>query len=369
MKVLDINKNDLKNNINIIKNIVIGKVKDDEGNKLQIIAVVKANAMGLGLVEFSKFLIKNGINFLAVSTVEEAVALREAKIDCKILMLSPLSNKKDIENLLDNDIILTIGNLDELETLEGILENRNQEAEAHLKIDTGLGRYGFLYDNTEIIGVFEKAKKVKITGTFTHFSKPINEKWTRKQFDRFLDVIAGIKSFGYNPGILHCSSTTAALKYPEMKLNAVRVGSGFQGRTLVKGLGLKPIGTFKTNIEEIKIVPKGYNISYSNSYKTKKETKIAVIPVGYKDGLFMKKARDSFSFKDNVIATLMEFKKIFKDNSVKVKINNKEYKIIGRAGMYHSIVDITGADIKVGDEVYINLPPLYVSDNIKREYN
>ena len=108
MKILNINKNDLKNNINIIKNVVIGKEKDDKGNKVQIIAVVKANAMGLGLVEFSKLLLKNGITFLAVSTVEEAITLRETKIDCKILMLSPVSDKKDIENLLDNNIILTL---------------------------------------------------------------------------------------------------------------------------------------------------------------------------------------------------------------------------------------------------------------------
>lgn len=369
MKVLDINKKDLKNNINIIKNIVIGKEKDDCGNKIEIIAVVKANAMGLGLLEFSKFLIKNGITFLAVSTVEEAVRLRQAKIDTKILMLSPVYSKKDIETLLDNNIIMTIGSLQGLDILENILENRDEDAQVHLKIDTGLGRYGFLYDSPEIIEVFEKIKRIKIIGSFTHFSKPIDKKWTSQQFNRFLDAVARIKSSGYNPGILHCSSTTAALKYPEMKLNAVRIGSAFQGRTLVKELALKRIGTLKTNIEEIKIVPKGYNISYSNSYKTKRETQIAIIPVGYKDGLFMKKSRDSFSFKDNIISTLIEFKKIFKDNSIKVEINNKEYKIIGRVGMYHSIVDITGADIKVGDEVLINLPPLYISDNIKREYN
>lgn len=369
MKILEINKKDLKNNINIIKSIVIGKTRDDEGNKIQIIGVVKANGMGLDLVQMSKFLIDNGITFLAVSTVEEAVILRQAKIDCKILMLSPVSSEKETEILLDNNIILTIGSFEGFKKLESILEKRNQEAEVHLKIDTGLGRYGFLYEDTEIIDVFEEAKRVKIVGTFTHFSKPIDKKWTSKQFDRFLDVIAGIKSSGYNPGMLHCASTTAALKYPEMRLNAVRVGSGFQGRTLVKNLTLRPIGILKTKVEEIKNVPKGYNISYSNSYKTKRETKIAVIPVGYKDGLFMKKSRDSFSFKDNVVATLMEFKKIFKDNSVKVKINDKEYKIIGRAGMYHAVIDITGADIKVGDEVFINLPPLYVSDNIKREYN
>lgn len=131
-------------------------------------------------------------------------------------------------------------------------------------------------------------------------------------------------------GLLHTSATTAALKYDDMRLNAVRIGSGFQGRTLLKNFTLKKIGTFKTNIEEIKTVPKGYNISYSNTYKTKKETKIAILPVGYQDGFFMKKDRDNFCFSDNIISVLMEIKKIFKNNNTYVKINEDKYRVIGR---------------------------------------
>lgn len=368
MKVLEISKNDMKNNLKVLKGI-IGNDRDDNGNKIQIIAVVKANGMGIGLVEESKFLVENGINFLAVAAVDEVLALRQAKIDAKILMLSPVSSKKDIEILLDNKVILTIGSMDELSKIEEILEKRNEEAECHIKVDTGLARYGFLYDDTDIIDCFEKVKRLKITGMFTHFSKPIDEKWTRKQFNRFLDVIAGVRASGFEPGLLHASSTTAALLYPDMRLNAVRVGSALQGRTLKKNLGFKPVGIFKTNVEEIKVLPKGYNISYGNSFTTKKETKVAILPVGYRDGLFMQKSRDSFNFIDNIVAILMECKKIFKDNSLKVKINGNTYKIIGRVGMYHSVVDITGADVKVGDEVSIDLHPLNVSDNIKREYN
>ena len=205
---------------------------------------------------------------------------------------------------------------------------------------------------------------------YTHFSKPIDEKWTRIQFNRFLDVVAGVRSLGYNPGLLHVCATTAFLKYPDMHLNAVRLGSYFQGRVLVKNLALKKLGIYKTTVQEIKTVPKGYNISYSNSYKTKKETRIATIPTGYMDGLARKKVRDSFSFKDNIISVLMEVKKIFKDNSFKVEIKGKEYKIIGRIGMYHSEVDITGSDIEVGDEVIIkSIAPLNVSESIKREFN
>lgn len=330
MKVLEINKKDLINNIRIIKKIVIGKDKDDSGNKVKIIAVVKGNGMGLGLVEIAKVLISEGITTLAVSNVEEAIALRNAKIDNEILMLSPVINEKEINTLLDNKIILTIGSMETLKQTESILEKRGEQASCHIKIDTGLARYGFLYDNTELIDAFEEVKNLKIVGTYTHFSKPIDKKWTNKQFHRFLDAIAGIRASGFDPGLLHVSSTTAALKYEDMRLNAVRIGSGFQGRTLLKEYTLKKIGILKTNIEEIKTVPKGYNISYSNSYKVKKETKIAIIPVGYKDGVFLKKSRDSFSLKDNIVSVLMEIKKIFKDNSVKVKINDNTYKIIGR---------------------------------------
>lgn len=132
---------------------------------------------------------------------------------------------------------------------------------------------------------------------------------------------------------------------------------------------LKKIGKFKTNIVEIKYLPKGYNISYGNTYKTKKETKIAIIQVGYMDGLNKNKLRDDFSIKNNVISVLMEIKKLFKDNSLKVTINDKKYKIIGRLGMYHAIIDITGNDdINVGDIVLLDISPLQTSEEIRREY-
>lgn len=154
-----------------------------------------------------------------------------------------------------------------------------------------------------------------------------------------------------------------------MWMDAVRIGSAIQGRTLINLYNLKPIGIFKSNIQEIKDLPKGYNISYGNTYKTKKITKIAVIPVGYMDGFNANKLRDDFSFKNNLVSVGMEIKKIFKDNSLKVKIKGKKYKVLGKLGMYHSIVDISGSlEIKVGDEVQIDIKPLQTKDEIRREY-
>ena len=146
-------------------------------------------------------------------------------------------------------------------------------------------------------------------------------------------------------------------------------GSCIQGRVLVGNTGLKKIGTFKTEIITIKELEKGYNISYSNEYKTKKRTKIAVIPVGYMDGFNLKNQRDSFGFKNNIISVCMEIKKVFTRPILKVNINGKEYNVLGRLGMYHAVVDITGAEnITIGNEVILNVAPLYVNPNIRREY-
>ena len=131
----------------------------------------------------------------------------------------------------------------------------------------------------------------------------------------------------------------------------------------------KKIGKFKASIAEIKILPKGYYVSYSNTYKLKKDTKIAVLPVGYIDGLNKDKLRDDFSFKNNILSVLKEIKKLFKDNYIKVKIGDKKYKIIGRLGMYHSIVDISNSEnIKIGDEVELDITPIQTNDEIRREY-
>lgn len=216
---------------------------------------------------------------------------------------------------------------------------------------------------------FKCVIKYKSNGTYTHFARPMDEWYTRKQFNRFLDIIAMLKKEGQNPGMLHCSESTAILKYPMMNLNAVRLGSILQGRTLISVQDLKKIGQVKTSIQEIKTVPKGYNISYGKMFKTKRETKIAVIPIGYIDGLCMRKDRDIFSLKENVKSVGIEIKKFFKDNRLKVIIKDKKYYIIGRIGMYHAVVDITNAeDVTIDSEVMLDIPSMQVNSMIRREY-
>lgn len=362
MKKLEIKKDDLIYNLNFLKQLVSEKTK--------IIAVVKANGVGLGIVEYSKFLIENGIKCLAVANVEEAIKLRKSEIEAEILMLTPNGFEDELHLLIENDITITIGNLEELELAEKIAEQLDKNVKAHIKIDTGFGRYGFLYTEKEnILEVFKKCEKVEIEGMFTHFSNPIDDKYTNLQFDRFKECVSFIKENGFEVKTLHTCASTATMKYPYMHLDAVRIGSAIQGRVLVNKDKVRKTGIFKTNIQEIKEVPKGYNISYNNIYKTKKITKIAIIPTGYIDGLNKNKLRDDFTLKNNLISAILEIRKIFKDNTLKVEIDKKIYRIIGKLGMYHAIVDITsGQDINVGDEVILDIAPIQANDEIRREY-
>lgn len=367
MKIVEIDKKNFKNNIDIVK-----KINSEKTPNTKIYAVVKGNAGGLDIIKYSNFLIENGINSLAVATCEEGLKLRkEGIIEEEILMLSPTSIEEELKMMVENDITVTIGSFEELELLKKVLKDLNKEKyKAHLKIDTGFGRYGVLYTNIdEILKVFQNAENVEIEGMFSHFGKAIDEKWTRIQFNRFMEVAKVLEEKSFRPPILHISASTAFLKYPDMRLDAVRIGSLFQGRTLLKDTGLIKIGTLKTKIAEIKNVPKGYTISYGNTYRTKRETKIAIIPVGHMDGLNRIDAREDFTLKNNIIAILMEIRKLFRDNNFKVKINGKDYKIIGRVGLCHATIDITDSDdIKPGDEVILNVHPIGVNEVIRREY-
>ena len=372
MNTLVINKEDLRHNINKIKEYAKKSGQDDAGKDVKIIAVVKGNGYGMGIVEYTKFLIDNGISMFAVSTMEEALKLRKEGIKEEILMLSSTAIEDDVRTLVKNKIILTIGSKEDIIIAEKIGKEENQTIRVHLKIDTGFGRYGFVYSKRdEMVEALKNIQNVKIEGTYTHFSISFfDEKYTKLQFKRFIDVIEVLKMNKIETGMLHVCNSSAFVKYREMHLNAVRIGSAFLGRlSFENNVGLKKIGYLESAVSEIKDLPKGFNVGYSNTYKTKTETKIAVIPCGYMDGINIINNRDMFRTIDKLRYIVRDIKDALKKQQMYVKINNKNCPILGRVGTYHVTVDITGKDIKIGDEVIFNANIKHVDSSVKREWN
>ena len=287
-------------------------------------------------------------------------------------MMSSTSIKKDLELLIENNVIITIGSKESANTVKEVSTKTNKKIRAHIKIDTGFGRYGFLYsDIKEIVDTIKTLTNVSIEGMYSHFSLAYykDDKWTIEQFNRFLSVIETLKLNDIQLETYHICNSPAFLNYSNMHLNGARIGSAFLGRVdSDSNVGLKKIGQLKTNITEIKTVPKGYNIGYLNSYKTKKETKLAIVQVGYMDGYNISLKTDMFRFVDKLRGLSHSIKSFLKKTNLKVTINDKKYNIIGKVGMYHIAIDITNSNVNINDLVYLDVNPLHVDGKIRREY-
>ena len=326
--------------------------------------------MGCGIIEYARVLVENGIDMLAVSTAEEAIVLKKSEIKADVMLLASNCIKSEVKELIDNDVILTIGSKEAAEIANELATDK--KARVHIKIDTGFGRYGFIYNNVEeIINAYKKYPNLQIEGTFSHFAQAYEKKLkvTKIQFDRFISVIETLRNNNINPGLLHICNSSAFLKFPYMHLNASRIGSAFLGRVLVpNNLELKRIGSMESKIIEIKDVPKGYSIGYSGTEKTKRASKIAIIPVGYGDGFRITVSNDMFRVVDrlrNLKASVME---LLKKGQVTVNVEGKTCKVLGQIGMCHTAIDITDINAKIGDNVTMNINPIFVKENVRREY-
>ena len=375
MNKLVINKENLLQNVQKIKEHAQTNLPDDKGNPVKIIVVVKSNAYGLELKQYVQFMVNQGFDFFAVSTVQEAVEFRKLGFTQQVLMLSSTGIKEEIKTLIENNIIITIGSKETVDAVCTISkEMPEKKIKAHIKIDTGFGRYGFVYDNREemieSLKKLQEEKNIEIQGTFTHFSNAYyDEKYTKQQFQRFINCIEVLKMNNINTGMLHVCNSSAFIKFPEMHLNAVRVGSAFVGKLAFQNnIGLKKVAKLESQVAEIKEVPKGFNIGYSNAYRTKKKTKVAIIPCGYINGVDIQVGRDMFRPVDKFRYIVRDIKDAFKKQNHIVNINGQNCEILGRIGTFHVTVDITGKNIKIGDKATFEVNTTLVNSNVERIY-
>lgn len=367
-----IEKANLNHNIKLIKD----KVKDfrnDKGESVKIIAVIKGNAYGMDALLFARRLLDNNINFFAVSELDEAIYLRNNNFSNPILLLQSTSNEETLTQIVENNLIATIGSLEEIEILNKIAKKQNKNVEAHLKIDTGFGRFGFIINEEkaiELANSLNECGNVKITGTYSHFieSYSNDDKLTKKQFDDFIETIAMLKKHKIETGLLHICNSSALFKYPQMYLNAVRVGSAFTGRLQISNItGLKRVGYFETKVCEIRELKENTTVGYSGTARLNKNTKVAIAEAGYADGIGVTGPKDSVRLIDKLRKIKLALNTLGKDGKTYVTINEKRYPILGRIGMKNFMIDISDSDVKIGDKIKIDVNLIFVDSKIKRQ--
>lgn len=316
----------LEYNLNFIKKVA--------GNS-DIIAIVKANAYGHGIVEISKKLEDLGVKKFGVAYADEGVVLREAGINSNIYVLVPEANS-NAKVCVAHNLIPLISSIDFLEHLSTEAEKTGKTIKAHIFIDTGMNREGIRPENAiDFLQQAGKFTNIKITGICTHFATASsNFIFAKQQLEKFNHTLDILKNEGYEFEEIHADNSAAMLLFPESKFTDVRPGLTLYGYPpTVPGdtaFDVKPVMTLKSKVISVRRIKKGDTVGYSMKYISNKEGNIATIPIGYGDGYLRAMT-----------------------NKAECLINGKRYRTVGTVCMDSCMVDLGDDDIAVGDDVYL----------------
>ena len=307
----------------------------------KFLGVIKADAYGHGAVPVSGTLSELGCEYLAVSNLEEAVQLRRGGIRTPILILG-YTPPEYADTMVFMDLTQEIHSIDYARALEERLRGTNYILNVHLKLDTGMGRIGFLAygDHSELpqLAALSQLTHLRVEGVFTHFSvadsrREDDERYTALQYARFCDALAELDSCGIRPTLRHCANSAVTILHPEFSLDMVRGGIALYGCAPdvdCEGLlDLRPVMTLRTTIAQIRDVAAGTPISYGRTFTAPRDLRMAVLPIGYADGLSRGLS-----------------------GKVSFRLRGQDVPVIGRICMDMCMVDITSVpDAKAGDEL------------------
>ncbi len=317
----------------------IRNIRERVNKNSKIMGIVKADAYGHGAVEVSKVLLYNGADWLGVAMIDEAIQLRQNNIMVPILILGYTLETK-IDDVVRYDIIQTVFSYDMAKLVSDAAVKQNKIAKIHIKVDTGMGRIGFMPDENigEEVLKISKLPNIEINGIFTHFSTSdeTDKSFTRLQIERFKYAIDEIEKRGINLPVKHCANSAAIMDLEDLGFNMVRAGVILYGMypsddVKKENLSLKPVMSIKTHISYVKNVGVGVPLSYGRTYYTDKESVIATVPVGYADGYIRRMQKGG-----------------------RVIVNGHYAPIVGRVCMDQFMIDVTDIpDVKPGDDVIL----------------
>ncbi len=304
--------------------------------KTDVMAVVKANAYGHGMIQVAKTAVSCGVKWFAVATPDEAAEFRSA-LGEKVLLLSPADGEAVYE-MVKGDISLCAFTIPQLEDIKKACRALYKRAFVHLKIDTGMNRIGAKTPEEigRVLAYLKRNPELALEGVFTHFAKAdyTDKSFTDAQYDRFLTAREQVLAAGFQP-LFHAANSAATLDYPACHLDLCRLGIAMygyapSGETALHGRELLPALSLHTRISHIKELQAGEAVSYGAIYVAEKPETIATVPIGYADGYLR-----SFSGKARAF------------------LNGRTVSVAGRVCMDQTMFCVTGTGAKIGDELVL----------------
>lgn len=342
----------------------------------KVMAVVKADAYGLGAVEVARTLAQKGCEAFAVTTVEEGLILRHHGINEMILVMGPVSYENMEEAILE-DLHLSISDFSMLTNCDAVTARLGKKAHIHLKLETGMGRTGFLEKEwEELATTLAQGEHLEPVGVFTHLARAAqrDNSYTQKQYERFQRGIKILEEGGIQGLKKHICNSAAFLDFSHWHHDFVRIGTlliGHYPAPAFKGkLNLKDPWTAKARILHVRQVPKGVFVGYQSIYRTKKDTSLGVIPVGYADGFGVQPQlvpQGIWDFIKIVIKNFLALCGVYLGQET-VSIRGRQVKVAGKIGMQMTVLDLGDLLVEPGEEVIIPLRRTQANPRILRRY-
>lgn len=347
----------------------VGAVREILG-QVRLIAVIKANAFGHGAAETAKTFQSAGVDFFAVTSPDEALELRAAGIQDRVLVfLPPLPEQ--LPMLVQADLDLTVCDEAGLRLLIQAAQGHSESVNVHLKVDTGMGRLGVLpNDALPLARLIAEEPRLTFAGIYTHFAHALDkdEAPTRRQFAVFEQVVNRIQNEGIECGLRHCANSAAMLRFPKMRLDAVRPGTILYGQypsaAVPRTLALKETWRLQARIVSLRDVPRGTSVGYGGEFVTTRPTRLAVLPIGYADGFTLAPSSASAGWRG--VRTLLQ--SIVKPGpGLTVTLRGQKAPVVGRVAMQISTLDVTDIPaVEIGDIATIPARRLTTSARLPR---
>ena len=353
MKKLIIEKAAVKHNAAVLK---------ERAGKSAIYAVLSGDGGGAGLVELARLLRGEGIGRFAVSEPAEAAALRKAGfVDEEILMLRATTDPEELEQLVDLNAVCTVSSIETGVALNSVAEARSTVVEAHLQVDTGLGFGGFLVDEPDkVLLAYRSLPNVAISGIYTQIQGTGKQERAQAQLALFDEMLETIHKEGFETGTVHVAGSYALLHFPGVGRDAVRAGSAILGRCRrARGDGLQTVGTGETAISETHWLPKGHTVGTQKLVHLRRPTRVAVLPVGYQNGLGVERHRAE--------GLWQRLRAALGRRRFAVRIEGQRAPVIGDIGAMQTLVDVTDLKCSAGDVAQFDIDPAFAK-GLTREY-